>query len=430
MSIEAEENVLGAILLEGSVIDVVAGELQADDFFKESHGTIYRTALDLHLQDSPVDPLTLADALKKKGLLEGIGGESKLAYLSGIMPAVSNVGHHARIVAEEGLRRRLSSAGLTVQALAEEGGDVDELRQRVEDTLTKAMETGGAASVASITDGLTDLIDGMRIAYTTGEPLTGTLTGFKGIDDMLLGLWPGQLLIFAARPGQGKSTLSLNIAENIADRGLPCLFVTLEMSRLELQIRSLARAASADSLRLMTGQLTQEEAQRLQKGIDAVKAREGSLFIEDNGDMTVPKLAATASRMKRQGGLGLIVVDYIQLMTATIKSDSRAEQIGSISRGLKQLARRLDVPVIGVSQMNRAIDSRSTHRPVLSDLRESGTLEQDSDVVVFIHDDANYDADKQPDGEVELIVAKNRRGPGGNVKMLYTRKYSKFHNAP
>jgi replicative DNA helicase len=427
---EAEDHVLGAILLDERCIDIVAEALTPADFYRDSNKEMYLACLDLRAAQKPIDGLTLSDALEKRGTIVSVGGRTRLAELVALMPTVANVGHHARIVNETAQRRRIMSASYSLKELADSVADIDELRQAAEDAMTKAMETGTASTTSSIVDGLDELVEMVRQAYRDKAPMTGKLTGFTALDQQLLGMWPGQLVIIAARPAQGKSTLALNIAENFSDRNEHVLFVTLEMSKFELQIKSLARASRADSRRLMTGQLTEEEAQRLAGGIKTVKDREDWLQVEDNGDTTVQKLAATASKMKRTQGLGLIVVDYIQLMTATVKSESRAEQIGSISRGLKQLARRLDVPVLALAQMNRAVEARSDHRPVMSDLRESGTLEQDADVVMFIHDETSYDAGKDPKGEVELIVVKNRRGPTGSVKMLYVRRWSGFQDVP
>lgn len=428
---EAEETVIGALLLgREETIDTVAELLEPDDFYADSLGTIYATILDLHAAGTPADAITVTHHLHETGRLDKAGGEDKVKYLAAIVPAASNVAHYAKIVRKAARMRRLDTAGMAITKLAREGvGDWDTILSDVELALTQATQSGRAANITPITEGFDEWLNELRQAYATGVANTGAPTGLAALDNALLGLWPGQLILVAARPGQGKSTIILNIAENFADRGEAVLFVTLEMSKMELQVRSLARAASADSMRLITGQLTPEEAQRLAAGITTVKGRE-CLHVEDEGDVTIQKLSATAARMKRQHDIRLIVVDYIQLMTATIRSDNRAEQIGSISRGLKLLARRLDIPVIAASQMNRKIEERKQPRPQLSDLRDSGTLEQDSDVVLFLHDDAAYDVDVQPNGEVEVIIAKNRRGSTGNAKLLYTRRYSKFHDMP
>lgn len=428
-NLEAEESVIGALLMEPAALELAAEVLQPHDFYRESHGIIFRCALALHGEDITVDAITLADRLDREGLLARIGGKARLAELLAITPDASRVMYYATIVAETATRRRLIAAGQAITALAERGeGDLDTVKARCEEAITVAMASALAITGASITEGLDALVDSIREVCITGHKMSGELTHFQAIDEPMSGLWNGQLVLIAARPGQGKSTLALNIAENFTDSGRAVLFVSLEMSSYELQIRSLAREGPIDSMRLQTGLLTEEEKLRMSAAVDAVKKRY-HLTILDNGDATVQTVAGAAARLKRTADLRLVVVDYLQLMTApNVRSDNRAEQIGSISRGLKQLARRLDIPILAISQMNRAIETRAEKRPQLSDLRDSGSLEQDSDVVIFLHDESSYDVNKQADGETEVIIAKNRRGSTGSQKMLYTRRYSKFHD--
>lgn len=425
-NLEAEESVLGAMLFSTSAIEGCSELLTPRDFYRESHGDIYNTILSLHAADLPVSAITVADELEKRGKLSQVGGKAKLAELVSLTPAASNAAHYAKIIRELSVVRGLLHAGQEIQKLATtRDGDLDLLLAKAEQALTEVTMRHDA-TVAPLTDGLEELLGELRLAYSTGTPMTGEPTGFKDLDAMLLGLWPGQLVICAARPSQGKSTLALNIAENFCDRGVATLFMSLEMGRREFQLRSLARAARIDGLRLASGTLTEEEAARLKLGVETVRRR-SNMHLEEGGAVTVQQLAATAARLVRTHQVGLVVVDYIQLMSQP-NAENRTNEVGAISRGLKLLARKLDVPVLALSQMSRAIESRSEKRPTLSDLRESGSLEQDADVVMFIHDESAYDADKPPSGTVEVIVAKNRRGPTDSVKMLYTRRLSSFYD--
>lgn len=424
----AEESVLGAMLMSARAIEEAVGRVQAKDFYKESHGKIFTTITAMHDRGDPVDALTLAHELDTRGLLESVGGQSRVHELAVLVPAASNVSHYARIVADRSAQRALRFAGQRIQELAAKGGTTDELRASAEQILTAAMLDGLSAKALSITEGLDEMLAPIREAYQTRVPVMGLTTNYTALDRMLSGLWPGQLILLAARPGMGKSAMALNVCENVVDAGGTALFVSLEMARFELQLRSLARAAKINSRELGTGLITEQEAQSLPTALKLVKGRDGKLLVMDDGDVTLAQLRAEGARLKRQEDLSLMVVDYLQLMTGS-GEENRATEVGQFSRGLKLLARRLEIPILALSQMNRSIEGRQSKRPVLSDLRESGSLEQDSDVVLFLHDDAAYDPDKEPSDVVELIVAKNRKGEsGGTVKIGYERQYSNFHN--
>lgn len=426
-NLEAEESVLGSLLLSTRAFEEVTDILEPHDFYRESHSTIYSAALAMYLDGEPVDAVTLADRLTKIGQLDRVGGPSRISELAALVPATSNVVHYARIVAKESARRALVRAGQLIAQLGTEGqGDSTELIAQAESHLSEATALRSSSPTASITEGLDELIAERREAYQNNVPILGHRTGLNGLDEVLLGLWPGQLVICAARPGQGKSALALTIAENFADREDPALIHSLEMSRFELQIRSLARAARVDGKRIQTGLLREQDAEKLPMAIKAIKDREGRLFVDDTANVTLPQVKANATRLHRQVGLRLLVVDYLQLMQGV--GDNRTEQIGSISRGLKQLARTLDIPILALSQMNRGIESRNDKRPTLADLRDSGSLEQDADVVMFLHDEAAYDTSKESQGDIEVIVEKNRKGERGSVKMLFLRRFTTFQD--
>jgi len=318
----------------------------------------------------------------------------------------------------------LLRVGQEIQELAEKRpGDLDELTRKAENLLHQATNGTTTRSAVSITEGLDELIDGVRDAYATGIAKTGVPTGFDSIDNILHGFWPSQLIYLAARTGVGKSTIAENIAENISDEGWPVLLFSLEMNRYELQLRSLARAGRIDGDRLSTGQITMEEAQRLGGAINIVKERTNFL-IHDDGIASPTMLGAIARRHNEQSPLGLIVVDYIQLMQG--EGQNKYEQVSYVSRSLKLLAQNLKVPILALAQMSRAQDSRSDKRPVLSDLRDSGNLEQDADVVMFVHRDSDHDSSLQDDGSIDVIVAKNRKGKTGEASMSFIRRYSRF----
>jgi replicative DNA helicase len=426
-SLAAEEYVLGAMMISPNAIESVSSIIKAGDFYRHSHGLIFHAIVTMHMEGTNVDAITLTDKLQRDGLLAAAGGQSKITELARIVPATANAPHHANIIKDKAVRRAVHTAGVEIAALSERGlGSTDELLAEAESALTKALLENNLAEAQDITDGLDDLVSEWREAYRTKTPVTGIKTGFTVIDGALGGLWPGQLILLAARPGIGKSTLSQNIAENVADNEEHVLFFTLEMNSRELQTKGIARAGKIDSERLAQGMITEEEAKKLKGAITRVKAREGKLLIHASGAASIPLVTAEATRVARKKDLALIIVDYIQLMTGV--GNTKTEEIGSLSRGLKLLAQRLQIPILACSQMNRAIIHRADKRPELSDLRDSGSLEQDADVVAFLHKDSEYDKDKKDDGSIEFLVAKNRRGRLGEYKLLFTGRYSSFLN--
>lgn len=430
-NLDAEESVLGAMLLSPRAIEAVQESgLRAEDFYRESHGTVFQTAREMHDAGEEVDAITLADRLEATGRLKTLaGGSDRVHELAALVPAASNAGHYATIVVEMAALRRLIVAGGQITNLGwDRPGDLPDLMARAEAALTAAVTATSGARAETFGDGLSEMLAEIREAYLTGVAIFGVPTGYQSLDAQLSGLWPGQLLLLAARPGNGKSTLALNIAENFADRGDACLFVSLEMSKYELRLRSLARAAKVDSRILGTGQMSVEQAKKLGDSMSIVKGpRSDNLHIQDDGAASIASIRAEARRLKRQKDLKLIVVDYLQLMQGG-GEEKRNDQISTISRNLKLLARELEIPILALSQMNREVENRQGNRPKLSDLRDSGSLEQDADVVLFIHSDSHYDPDVEPDGTVELIVAKQRKGPTGTVKMAYNRMWSSFYN--
>lgn len=432
-NLDAEESVLGAILLDDSVLDNVAELVTPADFYRrESHGELFAAALSMHERGEKVDAITLVNELEKRGKLETVGGRVRVHELAAMVPATANAPHYARIVREMAAARSLIDAGHNIARLGwERPGDVDALMAQAETELSRAVGGTIESQFESLSDGLDKLADEIREAYKTGSPKMGLLTDFTDLDEQLTGFHEGQLILIAARPGMGKSALAQNIAENVADRGLNVGFATLEMSKVELQLRSLARASQLDSKMIRTGRLgTREQAARLGPAIEKVRERAQTLRVLDSSEVTPTTLRAQIRRLQRQAPLSLVVVDYLQLMLASRSEDSRQQEISTISRSLKLLARELGIPIIALSQLNRNLESRQEKRPMLSDLRESGSLEQDADVVLFVYRDDYYN-DSTPDlGVAEIIVAKNRQGERGTVKLTFTQRITTFKNLP
>lgn len=430
-NLEAEENVLGAVLISPAALEAAAEELRPSDFFRPSHGIIFKTALHLHGEGSTVDRITMVDALESAGELKAAGGSARVAELAAMVPSTSNAAHHARIVKENATLRNLLQAGDAIRTLAlERGGDTDELLARAESILSQAVDPTITTQFAPLADDLAELAAEIEEAVATGKPRWGLKTGFTDLDRSTLGLHPGQLILVAARPAMGKSALAQNIAENVADGGIHAGLVSLEMSKRELLLRSLARASGISSQKLRAGTLTPPELQRYHTAKQAVIRRRDLLHAQDATDVTPTTLRAQATRFARTHKLGVLVVDYLQLMLSgrAGSEENRSQEIGTISRSLKLLARDLNIPIIALSQLNRNLEARTEKRPVLADLRDSGSLEQDADVVLFIYRDDYYHRESESQGIAEIIVAKNRMGPTDTVKLAFNARATTFLN--
>jgi replicative DNA helicase len=429
-NLDAEENVLGAMLLsEGAVEDVLETGLSPTDFFREgSHGVIYQTMTRLHDEGHPVDHITVQHRLEQAGKLAAVGGNSRLAELGGLVTATSNVAHWANIVKDTSTLRALINAGMQITKLGQEGGDIPLLVDQAENLLTKVTLKSTPDDFAAVSDGLTELMGEIEEAIEQDRPRFGLRTGYTELDDVLSGLHPGQLILIAARPSMGKSALAQNIAENVADKQTAAAFASLEMSKTDIQIRSLSRLCKISSKLIRTGTLPISDITRLREGATKLRAREQHLFIDANPLVTIPQLRARVKRLKRQSSLGLVVVDYLQLMVGSAREESVQAEIAQISRSLKVLAMELQIPIIALSQLNRKLESRPDKRPILSDLRDSGALEQDADVVLFLYRDDYYNPMADV-GVAEVIVAKNRNGETQKtVKLVFSKTYTTFHN--
>jgi replicative DNA helicase len=429
---EAEASVLGAILLTEQALDGVLLEvgLRAADFYRPRHQLIFAAMIRLKEKAEPeaVDALTVSEELRRGGDLEKAGGESYVNSLPTVVPALGAVLDYARIVKEHALLRSILTTTRQIQDdVIAHRGDARELIERAESILFKIGHDGGMSEMKTIEAVLHDEIDKLEELSRSDVGLTGTPSGFQDIDDLTGGFQPGNLIVLAARPSMGKSTLATNIAENAAiehDRSV-ALF-SLEMSETELAHRFIASQAKVSSDELRKGRV---KADRWPKVLRAVeKLARAPIYIDDSSDISVLEMRAKARRLhaRSENGLGLLIVDYLQLIRPDGRADSRVEQVGQISRGLKILARELNIPVIAVSQLSRAVESRNPPIPMLSDLRESGQVEQDSDVVMFVFRDEYYNRESERLGEADVIFAKHRNGPIGEVTLTFQPRYPRF----
>ena len=427
-NLEAEESVLGAMLLSATAVGTVSELLSAGDFYRERHATIYRAMLGLWAKGEPVDAITLSDELDERGELEAVGGRAKIAELASLVPAASNVEHYARIVREMATLRGLVQAGLSIARLGQERpGETADLVDRAEQIVFDLAQQRVTTDFAHIESLLKESFERITHLYEAGAEITGIPSGFRELDKLTSGFQPGNLVILAARPSMGKSALGLCAAVNLGVRNnVPVALFTLEMSKAEVTQRLMCSEAKVESQRLRSGRLAQDDWPRLTAACD--KLMKAPIYVDDTGSITMMELRSKARRLKsREPQLGLIVVDYLQLMSTGASVENRVQEVSQISRQLKVLARDLDVPILALSQLSRAVEQRHDKRPILSDLRESGSLEQDADLVLFVYRDEYYNGEEsEQQGLAELHLAKHRNGPTGMVKLSFLRRYAKF----
>jgi replicative DNA helicase len=427
-NLEAEESVLGAMLLSRDAIAAAIERCDASNFYRPSHAQIFDAITDLYGRGEPADVVTVAEQLRRSGGLEEAGGTPALVSLQSNTPAISSAGRYASIVEEHALLRRLIGVSQEISELAYSlPEDVTDAVDRAESMVFEIAQRRTTDSIAPLQELLSQSLDRLEELFGRGETITGVATGFDALDQQLAGLQKSNLIVVGARPSVGKTAFALNIAANAAVKGTPVLFFSLEMSHLELAQRILCSEAMVDATRMRNGQLKETDWSKVSRAIGRIG--DAPLHIDDNPNVTIMDIRARARRMKSRGGLGLVVVDYLQLMTGRNSADSRQVEISEISRGLKILARELDIPVIALSQLSRNLEARQDKRPMLSDLRESGAIEQDADVVMFLYRDEVYNKDV-PDnaGKAEVIVAKHRNGPVGHVDLAFVSNYARFGN--
>ena len=427
-NIEAEQLVLGAMLIDPEIIPLVVGMLQPEDFFREGHRVIYQVIMDLYDREEPLDLMSLTEELRKQNELERAGGLTYLAFLFSSVPTSVSVEHHAAIVKEKALLRALINVSNRIMHRSYEGReDVQDLLSEVEHRITEISQRGVVRPFKSLREILLEIYDRLQQLQEQENRATGLPTHYVDLDRLLGGLQPGELILLAARPAMGKTSLALNISQNVSLRTKqPVAIFSLEMAKEQLVQRMLCAEARIDQSRFRTGQLADEEWVRLTQAMGLLA--EAPIYIDDTPSITVSEIRAKARRLKGEHGLGLLVVDYLQLIHTARRSENRTQEISEISRSLKALARELEVPVMALSQLSRAVEQTQDKRPNLSHLRESGALEQDSDIVLFIYRHDYYFTDSEKPNIAEIIVAKHRNGPTGSVEMAFLKEYTKFVN--
>jgi replicative DNA helicase len=431
-SIQGEQSVLGGLMLDNATWDQIADMLVVDDFYRKEHRLIFAAIADLADHGQPFDLVTIAETLERQASLEEIGGLPYLVTLAEETPSAANIKSYAGIVREYSVMRRLISVGTEISdsAFHPQGRNSAELLDDAESKVFAIAEqrSKGGSGFSSIKSLLTRAVDRIETLFQQEEPLTGLSTGFNDFDGMTSGLQPADLIIVAGRPSMGKTTFAINIAEHVAIQSKKSVAVfSLEMPGDALAMRMMSSLGRIDQLRVRTGKLEDDEWPRLSSAVSMLA--ETKLFIDDTPALTPTEVRARARRLKRENkDLGLIVLDYLQLMQAPGEGDNRTGEISAISRSLKALAKELDVPVIALSQLNRSLEQRTNKRPIMSDLRESGAIEQDADLIVFIYRDEVYNEDSPDKGMAEIIIGKQRNGPIGTTRLTFLGQYTKFEN--
>ncbi|CAI8691279.1 replicative DNA helicase [Burkholderia cepacia] len=433
-SVEAEQSVLGGLLLDNAAWDRIADFLSQGDFYRYDHRIIYEHIGRLIASTRPADVVTVYEALTTSGKADDVGGLAYLNALAQNTPSAANIRRYAEIVRDRAVLRRLVSVAdeISADAFNPQGKEVRQLLDEAESKVFSIAEEGARGNQGFLEIGplLTQVVERIDTLYHTANPsdVTGTPTGFVDLDRMTSGMHGGELIIVAGRPSMGKTAFSMNIGEYVAvEYGLPVAVFSMEMPGTQLVMRMLGSIGRLDQHRMRTGRLTDEDWPKLTHAVQ--KMSEAQIFIDETGGLNPMELRSRARRLSRQcGKLGLIIVDYLQLMSGSSQGENRATEISEISRSLKSLAKELDVPVIALSQLNRGLEQRPNKRPVMSDLRESGAIEQDADVILFIYRDEVYNPDSPDKGTAEIIIGKQRNGPIGPVRLTFLGQYTKFDN--
>ncbi|QDH69974.1 replicative DNA helicase [Marilutibacter alkalisoli] len=431
-SVEAEQAVLGGLMLAPEAWDRVADHITETDFYRRDHQLIFRAISELARKAKPYDAVTLGEWFESMGLGEQVAGGAYLIELASTTPSAANIRAYAEIVRDKAILRQLIDVGTGIvnDGYQPEGRDSSEILDEAERQVLAIAQASseGKNDFTSVHQALTAAFDELQTRYANGGAITGLPTGYTEFDELTAGLQKTDLIILAARPAMGKTTLALNMAEYAAFRSKqPVAIFSMEMSSSQLAMRLISSVGRVNAQRLRTGQLEDEDWSRVTSAIRQL--REVKIFIDDEPGLSPTKLAAKARRLKREHGLGLIVIDYLQLMSVPGNNENRATEISEISRSLKGLAKELEVPVIALSQLNRSLETRTDKRPVMADLRESGAIEQDADMIVFIYRDDYYNKENSPDkGLAEVIIGKQRSGPTGAVKLKFFGEYTRFDN--
>ncbi len=426
--VQAEQAVLGAMLVDKDAVLTVVEILKPEDFYRTEHAEIYSAILDLYEKNKVIDFLTVKDQLSVRGKYDVVTGFEYLVSLNNPMYAISNVENYAKIVEEKSILRKLIKASNEISNTSYEATqEVSSIMEDAEKRIFDIAQKKSTKSYSLIKDVLVDTFDHLEVLATSEGEIVGTPSGFTDLDAKTLGFMPGQLIVLAARPAMGKSAFALNVATNAAVRaGKPIVYFSLEMTKDELVNRILASEAMVDSIKIRSGKLDDNDWISLTNTAGTLS--EAKIFLDDSSGYTPIELRAKCRKMKMEYDIGLIVIDYLQLMESSKVNSSRQADISEISRSLKVLAREIGVPIIALSQLSRAPEQRLDHRPMLSDLRESGSIEQDADMVMFLYRDDYYNPDTEKKNVAEVILAKNRGGSTGTVELLWLGQYTKFVN--
>lgn len=427
-NIEAEQAVLGAVFYEPSILVTIMGILEPDDFYRSPHIKIYRVMCNLNDKGKPVDIIGVTEELSNQGELEDVGGVSYMSDLASSIPSVANVEFYAKIVEEKAILRRLirSATNLITDAY-EQKDDVDVILDNAEKTVLQVASRKNAGSFKYIKDVMLDTYDNIEKLHSNHGEITGLPTGFKDLDDMTAGFQKNDLIIIAARPSVGKTAFALNIAQGIGTKTNENVAIfSLEMGADQLAMRMLCAEGNIDASRLRTGQLEDGDWSKLTMAVGALS--NSGLYIDDTPGIKINEIRSKCRKLKQEHGLGMILIDYLQLIQGSGRSENRQQEVSEISRSLKELARELQVPVIALSQLSRGVEQRQDKRPMMSDIRESGSIEQDADIVGFLYREDYYDKDAENKNVIEIIIAKHRNGPVGNVSLAFIKEYNKFVN--
>jgi replicative DNA helicase len=425
---DAEMSVVGAVLHAETSVPAVIEHITVGDFYRHDLATIFKAALDLWGAGEPVDPVTVYAKLEERGEVKAAGGKAKVHAVAAFVTSTSNAAHYAKIVRELSVLRSLLAAGQGIARLAAERGDTTpDLVAKAEQMLFEVSQRDVGGELVPLRDSMVEMFARVSHLYEQGATVTGLSSGYADLDAVTAGFQPGNLVILAARPSMGKSALGLCLAANAAvEAGIPTAFFSLEMSQQEIAQRMMCLESKIDSHKIRTGQLSKDDWPRLSAA--CAKLEKAPLYVDDTPGLSLLDLRSRAQTLKRrEPSLGLVIVDYLQLMSVGGSVESRLQEVSAVSRGLKALAKDLDLPVIALSQLSRAVEQRTDKRPVLSDLRESGSIEQDADIVMFIYRDEYYNGEEsEHQGLAELLIAKHRNGPTDTVKLAFLKRYAKF----
>ena len=427
-NLEAEQSVLGAILLDNAALNRSMEIVSEEDFYRTANQMVYRSMVALSERNQAVDQITLTDYLRGTGELEQVGGASYIAELVQVVPSAANIRYHCQIVRDKSLLRGLVRTATDVVMKGYEGAtQTDELLEFAEREIFRLAQGHLGGSFTPVSSIIQDSVEIVDRLYSRQEKITGVPTGFTDLDNLLAGLQASDLIIVAGRPSMGKTSLALGMAEQAALKGNAVVGIfSLEMSRAQLVLRMLSSQAHLDSHSVRTGQLKGPDWVALTEA--AGKLEQAKIFIDDSGNLSVQQMRGKARRLKAEHGLNLLIIDYLQLMDGKGSSESRQQEISDISRALKGLAKELNIPVVALSQLSRAVENRKPPIPVLADLRESGAIEQDADIVMFIYREEVYDPDTDEKGIAKILIRKHRNGPIGEVSLQFHDSYAKFHN--